>query len=102
MGCCNKRYDERPVGRVRYTAGLVMMAGVHGAFLAGLAVASPFVPRCRKILPGYWAFTVDVLRGVVRRDRILVGSRPPSPAVPDDPFCECASQDFFEQPGGET
>lgn len=84
LGCCNKRYEERAVSRARFVCGLVLMGGVHGAFLVLLAVASPFVPRCRKVLPGYATFTVDALRSVLRRDRIRVGRMPSVPGVSED------------------
>ena len=73
MGCCNKVYEERPVSRARYVAGLGLVCGAHGAFLAWIALRGLAQPRYRKLLRGYSRYSIDVIRGVWNRERILVG-----------------------------
>jgi hypothetical protein len=74
MGCCNKVYEERPVSRLRYLAGLGLVCGAHGAFLAWIAARGVAQPRYRKLLRGYSRYSADVVLSVWRRERILIGA----------------------------
>lgn len=74
MGCCNKTMDGKPISPLRYWGGTAVIAAVHGGLLAFLTVGALLVPRYRRVLPFYRAYTRDTLRGIWNRERIrLVG-----------------------------
>lgn len=74
MGCCNKKLDGKPVSRARYWAGTTFLVAVHSGLLGFMTAASVVVPRYRRVLPFYRAYSRETLRGILARDRIrLVG-----------------------------
>jgi hypothetical protein len=76
MGCCNKKPTDRPVGRLRFLAGLVFFLAAEGGVLLFLALGSLVSTRCRRVLPFYRAFATDRVRSVWRREGFSVGTAP--------------------------
>ncbi|MBM4398346.1 MAG: hypothetical protein FJ087_21985 [Deltaproteobacteria bacterium] len=76
MGCCNKTFDGKPVGRLRYFAGIAFYACLLGGLLALLAAASLFSVRARRVLPFCREYARDRLASVWRRENIRVGAAP--------------------------
>lgn len=76
MGCCNKVYDERPISRPRFLAGLFVITAAHAFVLGLLTLGAPFSARYRKVLPGWRAYSRDVLRSCRAREGFRVGAAP--------------------------
>jgi hypothetical protein len=88
MGCCNKAYDERPIPRLRFWAGLAVMVSAHAFVLVLLTLGAPFSARYRKVRAGWRVYSREVLRSCWAREGFRVGASPdhdaPCTCRPDD------------------
>ena len=73
MGCCNKVYDEKPISRSRWIAGLFVVVAAHVFVGVLLTLGAPFSARYRKALAGWRGYSRDVLRACLAKEGFTVG-----------------------------
>ena len=72
MGCCNKTHDGRPISKLRYYGGLVILGSAQVGALAAIGALSVPFPRYRKVLPFFGDYAMDTFREAFRRERMTV------------------------------
>jgi hypothetical protein len=92
MGCCNKVYEDRPISRLRYVAGMCLLLASHAFVRVLLTLGAPFSPRYRKLLPAWRSYSREVLRSCRAREGFRVGGAA-------NAACECEGRPT-EGPGG--
>jgi hypothetical protein len=73
MPCCGGKKAGIPISKSRYRFGLLLFLGVHCLILAWMATLSLFVPKYRRLLRPYLAYTQQTVRSVRLRERIRIG-----------------------------
>ena len=70
MPCCGGKKAGKPIARLRYWIGLIMLACIHLALFLWLAVVAVFAPRYRPLVRPYRAYSREVLRSVLQKEGI--------------------------------